>query len=190
MTPIVAITGGIGAGKTHVCRLLSTYGIEVYDCDATAKRLMREDVSIRHALLSLVGSEAYVGKTLQKAVIAKFLLSSEANKQAVNSIVHPAVARDFLSSRLRFIECAILFESHFDELIHPDYVVCVTAPLQVRIKRIMQRDGISSLRAEEWTDRQMEQDEMVARSNYVINNDGVADVRAQVEDLLRITNSL
>ena len=97
----VAITGGIGSGKSFVCQLLNRRGIEVYDCDAAAKRLMRTSEPLRRGLRQLVGPAVYRGCILQKRVLAEFLLASEENKQAVNEVVHPAVAADFMASGLQ-----------------------------------------------------------------------------------------
>ena len=95
----IAITGGIGSGKSYVCRILEKQGIRVYDCDAEAKRLMRTDARLQAGLKKLVGEQVYSAEgVLQKPVLAQFLLAGEANKQAVNDVVHPAVARDFEQS--------------------------------------------------------------------------------------------
>ncbi len=174
----IAITGGIGSGKSYVCRILEKHGIRVYDCDAGAKRVMRSDVDLQTRLRALVGEE------VNKSVLAQFLLASEANKQAVNDIVHPAVARDFERSGCDWLESAILYDSGFDKRTHFDYVVCVSAPLDVRLRRIMQRDHISSPKAQQWIDAVMPQEELVARSDYEIVNDGERDVEGQVVDLL------
>ena len=126
---------------------------------------------------------------LQKPVLAQFLLASEANKQAVNDVVHPAVARDFEQSSYEWMECAILFDSGFHRRIHLDFVVCVTAPVPVRIQRIMQRDHISAAKAQQWIDAVMPQEELAARSDFEIVNDGVQDIEAQVRRLLNIINN-
>ena len=80
------------------------------------------------------------------------------------------------------MECAILFSSGFNKLV--DKVICVTAPLEVRIDRIMRRDGISRQKAMEWISLQMSQDEMVARSDYEIVNDGIMGLEAQIDSIL------
>ena len=181
----IAITGGIGSGKSYVCRILEKQGIKVYDCDAEAKRLMRYDADLQESLKQLVGEEVYSAEgILQKPVLAQFLLASEANKQAVNDVVHPAVARDFMKSGLVWCESAILFESRFDERVTFDKVVCVTAPVETRVERVMKRDGISREKALAWIEAQMPERDIVARSNWQIVNDGKEDVKAQVEDLL------
>lgn len=183
---IVALTGGIGSGKSFVCQLLKQHDIIVYDCDEAAKRLMREDGQLRQQLIQLVGPDVYVGADLQKSVLAQFLLTSEANKQAVNNIVHPAVAIDFLQSPLQWVESAILFDAHFDRRIKPDMVICVTAPLQIRVERIMLRDGISREKAKVWIKSQMSQDEMVRLSDVELVNDGKANLPQQIEKILEL----
>lgn len=182
----IAITGGIGSGKSFVCRELQRRGIDVYDCDAAAKRLMRSDVELQQRLRRLVGEDVYSADgTLQKPVLARFLLASEVNKLAVNDVVHPAVARDFEQSSFDWLESAILFESGFIHRTHFDKVVCVTAPEQVRVERVMARDHIDRSRALAWIHAQMPQQDIVSRSDYEIVNDGPSDVAEQVERLLQ-----
>lgn len=183
----IAITGGIGSGKSYVCRILEKQGIRVYDCDAEAKRLMRTDAELQAGLKKLVGKEVYSADgILQKPVLAQFILSSEANKQAVNDVVHPAVARDFEQSNCEWMESAILFDSGFNRRTHFDKVVCVSAPVAVRLQRIMQRDHISQEKAQQWIDAVMPQEELIVRSDYEIVNDGVREVEAQVVHLLNL----
>lgn len=185
----IAITGGIGSGKSYVCRILEKQGIRVYDCDAEAKRLMRTDAELQTGLKKLVGEEVYSADgILQKPVLAQFILTSEANKQAVNDVVHPAVARDFEQSDCEWMESAILFDSGFDRRTHFDKVVCVSAPVAVRLQRIIQRDHISQEKAQQWIDAVMPQEELIARSDYEIVNDGERDVEAQVVHLLNLLN--
>lgn len=184
----IAITGGIGSGKSFVCRELERYGIQVYDCDAAAKRLMREDETLRKELISLVGENVYQGDVLQKPILAQYLLRSEENKQAVNDIVHPAVARDFEQSGMVWLESAILFDSGFVHRTHFDKIVCVTAPLEVRVARIMQRDGISQEKTLDWIHAQLPQDEVVLRSDYEIKNDGVQALVPQIEKIIKTLN--
>ena len=181
----IAITGCIGSGKSYICRELSKHCIRVYDCDAAAKRLMRTDGQLQADLKKLVGEAVYSGGILQKPVLTKFLLTSEANKQAVNDVVHPAVAHDFEQSGMDWLESAILFDSGFIHRTHFDFVVCVTAPEEIRLSRIMSRDHISKDKAKEWIASQMPQAEVVAKSDFEIRNDGVERVDVQVQDLLR-----
>lgn len=182
---LTAITGGIGSGKSYVCRILESRGICVYDCDAAAKRLMRTSEKLHQELRQLVGQDVYTSDgQLQKRVLADFLLTSEANKLALNDVIHPAVAEDFLSSGMTWLESAILFESGFDSRVSFDRVVCVSAPSDVRIQRIMRRDNISAAKAAEWIDTQMAQKEVERRSHFVIVNDGKSDIEQQIDNML------
>ena len=178
----IAITGGIGSGKSYVCRCLEQHGICVYDCDAAAKRLMRTSRTLRRQLTQLIGEDTYVDGQLNKAAVAGFLMQSEEHTQQVNAIVHPAVGRDFLRSGMTWMECAILFESGFERYV--DKVVCVSAPIEVRIRRVMDRDGITREKTLEWMSRQLPQEEVLVRSDYEIINDGICDVGQQVAHLL------
>lgn len=182
---LTAITGGIGSGKSYVCRILESRGISVYDCDAAAKRLMRTSEKLQQELRQLVGQDVYTSDgQLQKRILADFLLASEANKLALNDVIHPAVAEDFLSSGMTWLESAILFESGFDSRVSFDRIVCVSAPRDVRIQRIMRRDNITAEKAAEWIDTQMAQEEVERRSHFVIVNDGKSDIEQQVDNML------
>ncbi len=181
---ITALTGGIGAGKSFVAKCLKARGISVYDCDAAAKRLMTSSTTVRQQLQQLIGKKAYIGERLNKALIAEFLLAADENRLAINAIVHPAVADDFMQSGFEWIESAILFDTGFDRLLPIDYTVCVSAPLEVRICRIMKRDNISRDKAIEWINRQMSQEEVERRSDFVVQNDGLTDITGQIDQLL------
>ena len=180
----IAVTGGIGSGKSYVCQLLLKHGIKVYDCDEAAKRLMRTSISLQNQLKQLIGDDVYINNVLQKAVLAKFLLISEENKLAVDNIVHPAVALDYLNSDYEWLESAILFDSGFYKRVDFDRVVCVTAPLSIRVQRMMQRDHISEEKALEWIRLQLPQEEMLSRSDCEIVNDGKEDLEKQINIML------
>ena len=107
----------------------------------------------------------------------------------VDAIVHPRVADAFRAwaaaraGRVVFMECALLFESGFDRLV--DETILVTAPLELRLQRIMQRDGVTRAKAQQWMALQWSDEQRLARADRVICNDGKADLAAQVADLLR-----
>ena len=177
----IGITGGIGSGKSYVCKRLALHGIEVYDCDAAAKRLIRTSPTLQQQLVRLIGS-------LDKADMSRFLLASEENKQAMNAIIHPAVFEDFRQSGMLWMESAIMYESGADRLV--DKVVVVTAPEEIRIARVMQRDGISREKAQQWMDRQWTQEQVRQRADYEIVNDGKADIDQQIEQLLAVLDKI
>jgi dephospho-CoA kinase len=177
------ITGGIGSGKSYVCRRLQARGIEVYDCDTAAKRLIRTSPDIHQQLTQLIGPDTYdTDGRLNKAAVAQFLLRSEENAHAIDAIVHPAVFRDFEESGMQWMESAIMYESGIYRLV--DRVIVVTAPQDIRIQRVMQRDGISREKVLEWMQRQWAQEDVRQRADYEIVNDGVADIDEQIDDIL------
>lgn len=183
------ITGGIGSGKSYVCKRLQARGFEVYDCDEAAKRLIRTSPDIHRQLTALIGPDAYHRSplttppyTLNKAAVAQFLLQSEENAKAIDAIVHPAVFQDFEESGMEWMESAILFESGIYRLV--DCVIVVTAPEEVRIQRVMQRDGITREKVLEWMQRQWPQEEVVGHADFEIINDGIADIDEQIENIL------
>ena len=178
----IGITGGIGSGKSYICQRLKTRGIEVYDCDNAAKRLIRTSDSIRRQLTQLIGEDTYIGESLNKVAVARFLLASESNAHAIDHIVHPAVFQDFMDSGMQWMESAILYESGINKLV--DRVIVVTAPLEIRIQRVMQRDGITRENVEQWMQRQWSQEEVRKRADYEIVNDGIADIDAQIDIIL------
>ena len=170
----ICLTGGIGAGKSYVCRILRERGVEIYDTDNAAKRLIAESPLIRQRLKELVGG-------VEKQAIAAFLLKSEENKLAINNIVHPAVIEDYLNSGYEWMECAIIYEAHLEQYV--DKVIAVTAPREVRIERIMSRDGISREEAEQWIDAQYPQEKVAERADFVIDNNGNKDLQKQLEEI-------
>lgn len=181
----IAVTGGIGSGKSYVSRLLQQHGLAVYDCDAAAKRLMRTSDELKARLCALIGPQTYTSEgVLNKAEVARFLLLSDDNARAIDAIVHPAVAADFVGSGATWMECAILYESGFDRLV--DRVVVVTAPETLRLERVMQRDGISQEKAREWMLRQWPQEEVRRRADFEIVNDGRTDLEAQLSQLWQV----
>lgn len=190
----IGITGGIGSGKSYVCRLLEQQGYTVYDCDSAAKRLIRTSPFIRRRLTALIGPETYFKESgdgsqesveyiLNKKVVAEFLLKSEDNARAIDRIVHPAVFRDFIESGLEWMESAIIYESGIHRLV--DRVIVVTAPEELRIQRVMARDEISREKVLEWMSRQLPQEEVRQRADYEIVNDGLTDLNLQLDEILK-----
>ena len=189
----IGITGGIGSGKSYVCRLLEQRGYKVYDCDSAAKRLIRTSPFIRRRLTDLIGPETYFKEygdssqesgeyILNKKAVAEFLLKSEENARAIDRIVHPAVFRDFIESGMEWMESAIIYESGIYRLV--DRVIVVTAPKELRIQRVIARDEISREKVLEWMSRQLPQEEVRQRADFEIVNDGQADINRQLDDIL------
>lgn len=150
---IVGLTGGIGSGKSTIARLFNSYGVPVYYADDSAKALMKEDKQLVEAIKKLLGPEAYNDGDLNKSFIASKIFSNSKMRMALNNIVHPAVARDFekwvkAQDALYVIkEAAILFEN--GGYIAMDFNILVTAPKDLRMGRVVQRDKVSISQVEQ-----------------------------------------
>lgn len=205
----VGVTGGIGSGKSYVCRQLEAAGHRVFSCDEVAKRIIRTDPEVRHSLTPLVGPDVYDSDgRLVKPVLAAYLCRGRECSARVDAIVHPRVAAAFLREaeemaaalpadatapqlaggvgadgrhvtvdtlgalargRVIYMECALLFESHFDRLVDTSVLVHVSAATQ--LARLMGRDRISEEKAREWLALQLSEDERMAHAALVLDNE-------------------
>ena len=192
---LIAITGGIGSGKSVVSQLLRTMGFTVYDCDERAKWVMTYDERLRSELCQLFGADTYLPTAdgswmLNRSYLASRIFASADALAQMNACVHPAVWRDlktqFEAERCDryFFESAILYESGFDQLSHPDEVWMVSAPIELRIRRAMQRDNTPREQVLSRIDSQMPQEEKELRADHIILNDDLHSVILQVHKLL------
>ena len=183
----VAICGGIGSGKSTVCRMFAERGVALYDSDSRAKALMNESVALREAIVAAFGEESYVDGELNRSYLASKVFGSEEQLAKLNSIVHPAVKEDFLrwaeeqEGEYCLLESAILFESGFDKLV--DKSVAVLAPKPLRVMRAMERDGATKEAVEARMQAQMSDDELVSRCDFAIVNIHLEDVEKDVAEL-------
>ncbi len=173
----VGITGGIGSGKSLVCKVLSMFGIPVYHADAEARKLMETDPLLRGELIRLCGAEIYTSGRLNRPLMSRLIFSNSDLLQAVNSVVHPAVAHDFDAWSARqsgypylVQESALLFESGAWERF--DVVVLVTAPEAVRTARVLNRPGMTVEKIRAIVKNQLAEEEKIVRSHVVFHNDG------------------
>lgn len=184
----IGITGGIGSGKTYVSRILEELGVPVYDSDSRAKQLTVTDPAIRKGLIALLGEQVYRGDNLNKELLASYLFASHEHAIQVNAVIHPVVFRDFdswceqMKVEVVGLESAILFESGFHS--HTDRICVVSAPLELRICRAMERDCCSRSSVEARIQAQMGERERMERADYVIVNDGVRPLIPQLEKML------
>lgn len=173
----LGITGGIGSGKSYVARLLTEhFGIPVYDSDREARRLMTTSPDIRRRLTALVGVEAYrADGQLDTAAVARYLFASSEHAQRVNAIVHPAVKEDFLcwASQARGLvafESAILLEAGFRNVV--DRLLVVHAPADLRLQRVVQRDGLDEQHVRQRMAQQADDATRLEAADYLVHNDG------------------
>lgn len=186
----VGITGGIGSGKSTVCRLFEQNGIAVYDSDARAKALMAEDATLREQLVEAFGAECYNEQGLNRAYLAGRVFGDEAELQRLNGIVHPAVKEDFRrwadAQRGAYVvlESAILFESGFDTEV--DTTLAVMAPMEERLRRTVERDGVDREAVRRRMEHQLSDDELHARAARTIVNLRMDYLESDVEQLHKI----
>ena len=185
----IAITGGIGSGKTFVSNLLQERGIPIYNADDEAKRLMLSDEGIRQDLIALLGEDVYVDSGLNRPLLASYLFADAGNAARINRIVHPRVKEDFLrwldghcDKEIAGLECAILFEAGFEDTV--DKVVTVYAPESLRIERAMKRDNATEQQIRARIAAQMDDEEKRRRASFVICTDGNIPVEEQIETLV------
>ena len=188
---LIAITGGIGSGKSVVARLVQVMGHEVYDCDSRAKALMTENEEVRHLLIEAFGKETYHNDgTLNRQHLSEVAFGDDKALARLNGIVHPATARDMQQwaqrqadngVRVAFVETALLRTAGLDRLV--DEVWHVTAPASVRIPRVMARSGLTEQQVRERIAAQSVEDALATGEHPIINDD-VTAVLPQVLNLL------
>ncbi|MFK7807353.1 MAG: dephospho-CoA kinase [Saprospiraceae bacterium] len=173
----VGITGGIGSGKTTACRKFAILGIPTYYADEEAKRLMVEDRVLIRQVKNLFGKEAYLpsGK-LNRKHIASIAFNDKSKLAALNAAVHPAVAKDSMrwfkqqkGCPFALQEAALFYESGSYKRM--DCMITVTAPVEIRMERVMKRDGISKEEVMARISNQIDEREKVKRADFVIYND-------------------
>lgn len=190
MKRTIGVTGGIGAGKSVVCNILSVLGYPVYDCDTRAKEIMEENPAIKEALVGRIAHDALdsSGK-IDRKVVSKVVFNNPEKLHELNSIVHGAVREDIYHwlkehTSTAFIETAILYESGIDRMV--DEVWIVTAPENIRINRVCRRNNLST----EDVVRRIESQKATNSANIysdrkVIANDNRHSLLLQINDYLK-----
>ena len=185
---IIGITGGIGSGKSMVCRELQGMGYPVYDTDKEAKKLILHQEEVHQRIKQLFGKEVFADGAYQTAWVAQQVFADPSLLAALNAIVHPAVKEDIrrwaaeqTESKWLFVECAILYEAGMDALC--DQVVCVSAPEEVRLERVIARDksDINKVRARM---RAQKAEEYEQRADIVLNNNGQKSIPNLCQELI------
>jgi dephospho-CoA kinase len=189
----VGITGGIGSGKSVVCRIFKTLGIAIYDADSRAKELMTTDGILIHEIKKEFGNLSYHpdGK-LDRSFLARMVFQDDARLKKLNELVHPRVAIDYQhwvedqKSPYVIREAALLYETGADKLV--DFMMVVSAPESVRVARVLKRDvhrteaDVKAIMA-----RQMPEEEKIKRADAVIIND---DRQALLPQVLKLHERL
>lgn len=186
----IAVTGGIGSGKSLLSRILDILGIPVYDCDSRARALMTESREIRAELIRLAGTSAYLENgALNKPYLARFLFASQENAQRVNAVVHPRVREDFRQWAIArkehpivALESAILYEASFED--EADQVWLVSAPLPLRVQRAVCRDASAPEKVMARVQQQLPEEVLKEQADVVVVNDDKSALWPQIENAL------
>lgn len=190
----VGITGGIGSGKTTVCRIFEVLGVPVYYADDRAKWLMEHQPEVVNALVAEFGPTIYdENGRLNRAQLAELVFPHPERLKVLNGIVHPAVFEDGFRWEMEqaaagvpytLKEAALLIESGSHQFL--DKLIVVTAPEALRIERVQQRDGWSETEIKQRISRQMSEEEKLKLADYVVQNDGQLLLTGQVLYIHRI----
>ncbi|MEE4177035.1 MAG: dephospho-CoA kinase [Bacteroides sp.] len=172
----VGLTGNIGSGKTTVCKVFENLGVPVFYADLRARVIMEREVVVNRVVKEFGADILDEEGKLNRKALAGIVFNDREKLDRLNGIVHPLVRTDYLEwvsenkdQPYVIEEAAILFESGMAA--HFDQVIVVAAPLEVRIERVMQRDGISREEVLRRAANQFAEEELVARADYVIHND-------------------
>jgi dephospho-CoA kinase len=187
----VGLTGGIGSGKSTVAKVFEVLGIPVYYADDEAKRLMNEDETLRQQLIKNFGKETYVDDKLNRSHVAALVFNNKEKLELLNSLVHPVTIADavqwFSKQSAPYVikEAALLFESGTAEGL--DFIIGVTAPETLRIKRVMDRDGVSAEEVKRRINNQIQEHIKMRLCDFVLHNNEQELLMSQV---LKIHNEL
>ncbi len=187
----IGITGGIGSGKSTVCKIFETLKIPVYNADISAAKIINTNTELKKALISLFGEDIYTDLgILNRKKLAKIIFSDKEVLAKVNSLIHPAVRADYqewleenIEAKFTIKEAAILFESGAYKQV--DKVITVFAPEELRIKRVMNREPITREEVLRRIKNQMTEKEKIKRSDFVIYND---EKQLLIPQVLRIVD--
>lgn len=173
---IIGITGGIGAGKSTVSTICKHLGFKVYNSDQRAKEIVSEDSIIKKKLISFFGNNVYKNGVLDRKFLSDKIFNDKSSLQQINSIIHPAVKKDFSnwvinnsSEKILFKESALLFESGaYKEL---DKIILIVSDENLRVSRVLNRDKIRSKKEiKSIIDKQINEAEAIKYADIVIDN--------------------
>ncbi len=192
----IGVTGGIGSGKSTLCKHFGESGVPLYNSDRRAKELMTQSEEVVLQLKALLGAEAYTSSgELNRDYISKRIFSSEELLSAMNGIVHPAVRADFeqwaeshMDQPYVILESALLLNSEMDSSV--DYSVAVLAPKELRVMRVVNRDGLTQEAVEARIMAQLTDDEFHERADYSVVNIVEEDLAASAQRLDQIFKKL
>ena len=170
----LGLTGGIGSGKSTVAQIFEVLGIPVYYADIAAKKIMNEDKGLRSAITNIFGEQAYENNILNRKYVSSIVFSDPAKLQQLNALVHPATKKDAetwmqqQTSPYAIHEAALIFEAKVSDRL--DLVIGVSSPIELRIKRAMDRDNVSREEVLKRMDQQLDEELKMNKCDFVLIN--------------------
>jgi dephospho-CoA kinase len=191
---IVGLTGGIGSGKTTVSKEFQKYSIKVYNSDLRAKFLMNNSTVLKKKLINNFGKEFYINDELNKSYISQIIFNDPISVKLINSMVHPEVFNDFNECRRTLLEKFVLYESAliFETGSYKlnDFNILVTCDHDLRVKRIIKRDGINEEKINSIINNQWDDDKKIPLADYVFFNSTSKENKLKVKNLVTYFNSI
>lgn len=191
----IGVTGGIGSGKTLVCTIIESLGYPVFYSDWVAKWLTDTDPFIVAQVKEIFGSDIYIDGKLDRRKVSKLVFANSNLLGKLNSIIHPAVAQEFenwctqnSSSPLVFKEAAILFETGAYRGLHK--TILVTAPVELRVKRVVERDGVGESDVMARMANQLPDEEKCKLADFVIDNSSDKLIIPQVLNIIQALKAI
>lgn len=193
----VAVTGGIGSGKTELCKYIKSKNFPVIDADSFAKSILVHNPKVKEQVIKQFGENSYSPTGLNKKYLAQTVFSNPENVKKINSIVHPVVIREISNemnkllkvTNLVFVEAALIYEADMDEMF--DYVVVVAADENIRIKRSLEREKTSEKEIRDRMANQIDENTKKGWADFVIENSGTLDqLHTRAEFLLSLLRSI
>ncbi len=190
----LGVTGGIGSGKTTVCRVFNVLGVPVFSADAEARDVMDIDTGIMLRINTIAGKNLYESGNLDRPELARLIFNNERLLEKVNALVHPVVFSRFREWEKKqdapyvIMEAAILFESGASKIV--DRILTVVAPMEERVNRVIHRSNLTREQVMERMRNQMDDNQRIEGSDYVINNSEndmiIPEILRIHEDIMKI----
>jgi dephospho-CoA kinase len=181
---IIGLTGGIGSGKSTVLELFKILGVKTYSADVSAKKLVNTDPYLINLIKSSFGENIYDKGQLNSKKLSNIVFEDKEKLKLLNSIIHPAVAKDFKlflnSNNEDYIvkEAAIIFETKSES--NYDKIILIQSPLEIRIERVINRDNISRGEVIKRINNQLDENLIIDKCDYVISNENKEDLEDKV----------
>jgi dephospho-CoA kinase len=190
MTKIIGLTGGIGSGKTTIANEFLSLGVPVYIADDEARKLM-QSTEVINAIRAVFGNEVFEKDILNREKLAEIVFSNPEKLEQLNAIVHPAVKKHFDEWLLNhkdapfvIYEAAILFESGGYK--NCDLIISVTAPLETRIQRVIDRDNTTREQVLKRINMQWNDEKRISKSDFIIKNTNIEETKSEIVKILKI----